>query len=163
MEETMTMMVKRWLAVVTVGILTLCLTPPAHAEDTCSDATLNGDFGFSIAGHNLASWAEFAYVGRFTADGSGSFSGAGVASTDGTIQRLAFTGKYSVASNCTGSATLSYRPGLVIKLEYVLVDGGKEGFVLVADAGVVEYGSIKRIGVRTTAPTAPAPGDRPKR
>jgi hypothetical protein len=161
MEETMTMMVKLFSTLAIASALMLGLAPPAHAEDACSDATLSGDFGFSIAGHNLVSWVEFAYVGRFSADGSGSFKGSGVASTDGRISPLIFTGTYKVAPDCTGTASLSFRPGLIIKLEYVLVDGGREAFVLIADTGVVEYGSMKRIGVRTTAPTAP-PADRPR-
>jgi hypothetical protein len=162
MEETMKAMVKRLSVILTVGALMLCVTPPALAEDTCSDATLNGDFGFSLAGHNLVSSVQFAYVGRFSADGNGSFNGTGMASTSGNIQRLTFAGKYSVAADCTGSATLSFRPGLIIKLEYVLVDGGRDAYVLIADTGVVEYGSIKRLGVRATTPTAPPRGDHPR-
>jgi hypothetical protein len=150
--------ITRVLTIITLaGALMLCAAQPVHAGATCSDATLNGDFGLSLAGHNIVSSVLFAFVGTLSADGSGSFTGTGLSSRSGHMSRLTFTGKYSVKPDCIGTASLSFRPGLVIVLEFVLVDDGREALVLVADTGTVEYGTIKRISSRQPPPTPAVP------
>lgn len=136
----------------------LLAAQPGAAGEPCSSATLNGDYGFMIAGKNLTSAVDFAFVGRFAADGAEAFHGDGVATVSGKIQRLNFTGKFAVNAGCQGTASLSFRPGLVITLEFVVVDDGREVFVLVADQGTVEFGTIKRIAAaaRTAADATPS-------
>jgi hypothetical protein len=135
-------------------LLALGIAAPARAEDACTNAMLTGDFGFSIAGNNLVSSVQFAFVGSFKADGAGAFTGSGLSSVSGAMQRLDFTGNYTVQEKCVGTATLSFRPGLVITLEFVLVDGGREAYVLVADKGTVEFGTIKRLAAPAPAAAA---------
>jgi hypothetical protein len=53
---------------------------------TCTDATLNGAYGYAIEGWTVSSSiAPFADSGQLTADGAGHLSGADTASAGGTI------------------------------------------------------------------------------
>jgi hypothetical protein len=87
-----------------LGLMTIA-TPAA----ACSTASLKGNYGFSWGWPQElygASGNEGIVVGRMTADGKGNLSGAETVSFENSIQSSTFTGRYSIAANCTGTLSL---------------------------------------------------------
>ena len=122
------------LAVVFTTVFALGIVPRAQAGDDneCSNATLQGSFGFTSAGTLLAipppSAGPFAEIGRQTFDGTGdNTEGTATLSTNGTIGHVTFFGTYVVNPDCTGSMTLLVLPlGRTITLDFVIDDDGEE-------------------------------------
>src|SRR5882724_11967193 len=60
-----------------------------HAQDGCTAKDLKGGFGFQLTGVNTAlGGIRFAISGRFEANGSGQFSGAGTESVEGHVGQI---------------------------------------------------------------------------
>ena len=97
----------------------------------CSDASLQGSFGFSSTGTLLAlpppSAGPFAEVGRQTFDGRGNTDGTATATANGNLRHFTLQGTYVVNSDCTGSMTLNVSPiGATVPLDFVIDDNGSE-------------------------------------
>jgi len=110
----------------------------------CSDATLQGSFGYTSTGTLLETFVPppyagpFAEVGRQTFDGKGKTDATGTLSANGNIfSKVAFEGTYAVNPNCTGSMTLSSSLG-VSHADFVIDDNGTEIRLIFTDSGVVE-------------------------
>ena len=145
----------------TIGlmILTLALieSPSLRAQvgdnDGCSDATLKGDYAFTISGQILHADGTIdnrAGIAMRNFDGHGNISFIDfVASlTPGRVPpgginlnpafRMGLTGTYHVNADCTGTAEEDFPPppgvssGQVIKLVFVLSDHGREIHEVVA-------------------------------
>jgi hypothetical protein len=110
----------------------------------CSNATLQGGFGYTSTGNLLASIpmlpppfaGPFAEAGRQTFDGKGNTDGSATLSANGNIQAVTITGTYTVNSDCTGTMTLKVSPlGLVANLNFVIDDDGAELRAIVTDSG----------------------------
>ena len=72
----------------------------------CSNASLNGTYGFLHDGTDSNGTPATAAVSRITFDSAtGTFTGETTASHDGVIATESLTGIYTVASNCTGTGT----------------------------------------------------------
>jgi hypothetical protein len=123
----------------------------AHAQvpkDTegCSVATLNGAYGFFRTG--ITSAGPLAAVGIATFDGTGAVSTArqtirknGITVSD-LFTDPALSGPYEVDSDCAGRFL---NPDGTVFGHFVVVDGGKELFILsLSDANDV-YGVMKKI------------------
>ncbi len=93
---------------------------------SCSDATLKGVYGIIFSGLG-GDGTPRAIVGQGTADGKGNLSGTATKSKDGTIITVTSTGTYSVAKNCTGSATFIDQDGETRDVSFVF-DAGNKGF-----------------------------------
>jgi len=106
---------------------------------SCSDATLNGVWGYTSSGFG-GDGTPRAAVGQATADGNGNITGSETKSKDGTILTVTFTGTYSVAKNCTGSLTVTQQDGTTKNANFVF-DDSKKGFqVIQTDSGHVDAG-----------------------
>ena len=114
------MSTKKWsitvfFSLVLVGSLSLVVPRwRAHAASGCSVSSLNGPFSFSTTGFftNNGQLGLASNVGRILLDGTGNLSGSETASVNGTILRnFGFSGTYTVAQDCTGSATLQPSTG----------------------------------------------------
>ena len=118
----------------------------AVADGGCSNHSLRGAYGFAVEGQafgaNGQESAEFADEGRTVFDGRGSFTGSGTESLNGAINPVAFSGTYSVESDCTGMATI--HGGLTAQLRFMLVERGQEIDVIDTDPGIVATGQIVR-------------------
>jgi hypothetical protein len=91
------------------------------ASATCSNATLNGVWGYIVG----------AAVGQFTADGKGNLTnGSQTVSQNGVIETQTFTGTYSVLTNCTGRVTAKITGGGTVTANIVADDGNK-GFQII--------------------------------
>src|SRR6202140_415170 len=100
------------LVIVFATLLVLGIVPRAQADEhrECSNASLQGSFGFTSTGTLLALpppfAGPFAEVGRQTFDGNGNTDATATASANGNIAKLTMQGTYVVNPDCTGSMTL---------------------------------------------------------
>ena len=117
--------------------------------EACSVATLNGAYGFFRTG--ITSAGPLAAVGIATFDGTGAVSAArqtirknGITVSD-LFTDPALSGPYEVDSDCAGRFL---NPDGTVFGHFVVVDGGKELFILsLSDANDV-YGVMKKIDGR---------------
>ncbi len=141
MKRTMTVL----LVVVTlVGLLVLApmgkksapLLPVVHAQDAnsgCSLASLKGRYAIEGQGTVVAQLPGFpappapqGEVAIATLDGAGSFSGSATLNIGGLVlNSIAFTGNYTVNSDCTGTATVNTALGLTLHNAVVVIGGGQ--------------------------------------
>jgi hypothetical protein len=143
------------LALAVLATLAIVTTTSKHgvravyASSGCTDATLQGNFGFVWTGFGTEHFitkgptnAPFAAVGLGTFDGAGNFSGSFTASGNGSIStNVPFSVPYSVNSNCTGvmgAANVSDTFALVI------VGGGAEVLAIVTSSGGTETLDLKK-------------------
>ncbi len=122
----------------TLVFATMIAVGPASA--TCSNATLNGVWGFIVG----------AAVGQFTADGKGNLTnGSQTVSQNGVIKTQTFTGTYSVSTNCTGHVTANITGGGTATANIVADDGNKGLQVIDTISGGVAAGFSLARGVVT--------------
>ena len=123
-------------------------SPAAKAEGdehkkACSNATLQGSFGFTAQGTLLALpppfAGPFAETGRQTFDGKGNTDATGTLSGNGNIFRVTVQGTYEVNPDCTGSMTVYILPfAVTATFDFVIDDDGAELRAIATDTGAVE-------------------------
>ena len=90
-----------------IVLASLTLSSAAWAA-TCSDASLNGTYGFLHNGTDGTGAPSTAAVSQITFDpGTATFTGETKSSRGGVITTFSFTGTYAVGPNCTGTGTPS--------------------------------------------------------
>jgi hypothetical protein len=111
----------------------LGIVPRTQADENreCSNATLQGSFGFTCTGTLLALppplAGPFGEIGRQTFDGQGNTDAAATISNNGNIVRVTIQGTYVVNPDCTGNMTLLISPfGFTQHLDFVIDDDGTE-------------------------------------
>jgi len=142
-----------FLAVLTV-LLSFSVIPAAANNDGCSNATLKGDYGFSISGYHpnpdgTASPVKGVAITHF--DGAGNLTQsdfvvtAGVPNPANGNSQTGFhfstgeTGTYTINSDCTGSAEIDLNVPVpsgstgVIKLMLVVTNGGRAIHTVVSE------------------------------
>ena len=125
------------LCLVVLGLTTIIGVGSASAA--CTNANLTGIWGFQVG----------TAVGQFTGDGAGNLTGSQVVNQNGTILSQTFSGTYSVATNCTGSATFNISGGGTGSVNFVF-DQAKKGLQIIAtDTGGVAEGVALVRGVVT--------------
>lgn len=140
------------LAAAFATVFALGILPKAWADDPrgCSDASLQGSFGFTSAGTLLALppplAGPFTEIGRQTFDGRGNTEATATLSANGNIvSGVTLQGTYLVNPDCTGSMTLFVSPiGITSHLDFVIDDDGAELRAIVTDAGIVENRVYKK-------------------
>jgi hypothetical protein len=142
------------VTLLTLVALALVLTKPAavKAQTGCSVATLSGGYGYawhgfflSHPGAPVAGWVPFASSGIRTYDGNGSLSGSQTSNLAGSVFPEAYTGTYTVNSDCTGSATMNFPRGEIVTENFTIVDGAKEiERIATVQRGGVVSGSLKK-------------------
>jgi hypothetical protein len=140
-------------AAVLATVLVLGIAPKARAgeDEPCSNATLNGSFGYTSTGTLLPSYVPapffgpFAEVGRQTFDGNGHTEATATTSSNGNIVPVTIEGTYSVNKDCTGSMTVNVSPfGSVVHADFVIDDHGAEIRAIGTDTGVIETRVYKK-------------------
>jgi hypothetical protein len=133
------------LAIVSAAAFLLGIVPMAQAADhrECSNATLQGSFGYTATGTLLSVPPPFAgpfgEVGRQTFDGRGNTDATATLSANGNVQKVTIQGTYIVNPDCTGSFTLNVSPlGVTAHADFVIDDDGVEIRTIGTDPGVVE-------------------------
>lgn len=134
------------------GALAVAQEPNQISVPRCSNNNLSGGYGFTITG-TTTNLNQYSLVGRFVSDGKGSVTGTTVQAVNGSISRPAFTGTYTVNSDCTGTASLTFDYGGTAPLEFVIVDDGKTVTIIVA--GENGSGGQNEVGTATRQFTKP--------
>lgn len=125
---------------------TFALTAAAQTH-RCNLHSLSGSYGANITGTFFLSPTmpvPLASVGIETFDGAGNSAGSGTTSFNGMVSSGTDSGVYTVERNCTGTLTVTFSNGFVITNNFVLVDGGKELFIIQTTTGTVISGVMKR-------------------
>jgi hypothetical protein len=129
-------------------------TPSLRADDdgpkTCSNRTLRGDYGFSIAGTILPPSPAPALLVRGLAmtsfDGHGNLSQVDFVTINGAPSGSDWrpgTGTYDVNPDCTGTAEIQFTDGQPpLHLRMVVVDGGRQVM------NIVEGNPVAATGIR---------------
>ena len=109
-------------AVVFASMFVVGAVPNAQARQ-CSNASLEGAYGF-LDGHTLVpAGTPFAGLGRWNFDGKGNFTSTLTINDNGTVTHVNDFGPYTVNADCTGKIFIIGGTGTI---EIVLVDAGKE-------------------------------------
>jgi hypothetical protein len=146
-----TMNVKRVMTVaLPIALIVLSGTLKATAQDdqSCTDASLQGSYGFQVTG-SIPNVFAIGGVARVLFDGQGNFTQSDdvqiLASGQAPVVILdrPGSGTYTVNPDCTGSETLN-AGGRVSHSRFVLVNHGKEVFDISSDPGVVVTGVGKK-------------------
>lgn len=119
----------KWM-LLSSSILVAMFSAPSVADAQprfCSNATLNGGYGFFVQATILPAGTPRSILGVLTFDGKGTFTATLTFNTDGVITHPTDTGPYYVNADCTGQLTTSGGTGTV---DIVIVDGGKEFYQL---------------------------------
>jgi len=117
---------------------------------TCTNATVTGSFGFQTTGVFLAGapakgWVALIGKLKLTVNpsGQGVIRGHVAGGEDDTA--LAFkpvTGSYSVAPDCTGTATITLKGKSPLNFSFVVVDCGKQMLAIETDPDTIASGTF---------------------
>lgn len=116
----------------------------AGEQKECSNASVQGAYGFTATGTIFALPAPFAgpfaEIGRQSFDGNGNTSATATLSANGNIVKgVTVEGTYVVNADCTGSMTLYILPfGSTADFDFVIDHDGTELRALATGTGVVE-------------------------
>jgi len=109
----------------------------------CTAATLSGTYSLSLSGRQISGAGTL--TSNFQADGQATFDGVGAVTLSGTANSnlsagtsLSFPGKYTLSSNCSGTATFSASGG---SFTLVVWNNGRSFAVAGADAIFIYSGS----------------------
>ena len=119
------------------SILVAMFSAPSvsNAQPQCSNATLEGGYGFFAQAIILpapnappATGTPRSILGRINFDGRGNFTNTLTFNDNGTVTQHTDSGTYIVNADCTGTIFTNGSSGPTI--EIVIVDGGKEFYQL---------------------------------
>ncbi len=130
----------------------------AHAQETggCSTANIAGSYGYSLTGTlflgdngspepNGATRLDVVEIGVVVFDGQGGLSiGNDTLTRNGQVVQRTGSGTYTVSSDCTGTAAVTFSTGQTTHQAFVLVNGGKESRFMLTDPGTDIVGMSKR-------------------
>jgi hypothetical protein len=140
-------------AVIFATVLVLGVAPKAKAgqDKECSNATLQGSFGYTSTGTLLPSYVPppfagpFGEAGRQTFDGKGETRATATLSANGNITNVTIEGTYTVNRDCTGSMTLNVSPlDATVHAFFVIDDDGTEIRAIGTDSGLIETRVYKK-------------------
>jgi len=136
------------------GLVSLVPTAQAQADKgpgarKCSNRTLKGAYGIKFEGQKLGTaGGPFVSISRVSFDGEGTFTTNEIGRFNGAPVQRTFTGPYTVNEDCTGfldfSSFLS-NPPHDAHGDFIIVDGGKEFFVVDSEEGWAANGVGKRL------------------
>lgn len=145
------------LVLAPTGKKSVPLLPVVHAQDEnsgCSLASLSGRYAIEGQGTVVAQLPGFppppapqGEVAIATLNGAGSFFGSATLNIGGLVlHSVAFTGNYTVNSDCTGTATVNTALGLTLHNAIVVIDGGQRIIETETDPFQVVQRTGQRLG-----------------
>jgi hypothetical protein len=154
------------ISVVTSPLTSFLIQGHELDRHACTNETLRGEFGFVAHGTTLPALGlpplltgAFVSSGPATFDGSGHFTLTATSSFQGVIQGPStVTGTYAVNSDCSYTSQASNG----VTFRAVIVDGGREIFILQTTPGVVITGIAKKRGAERDRTGDDDSGDRPR-
>ncbi|HYX17363.1 MAG TPA: hypothetical protein VE944_24015 [Nostoc sp.] len=118
----------------------------AQAAPSCNNATIKGSYGTKFTGTFAATSTSIAVVGLVQLNGNGNLQGTDAGSGNGTIfTNRTLSGTYNVKQDCTVQIIFTSSRDETIFLSGIIVDGGKEIFVLQTNPGSVITGTLKKV------------------
>lgn len=120
------------------GSITITVTPTAANNN----ATLSGQYAFLVSGFDDATGDRFAYIGSFTANGSGTIT-AGIEDQNlpsSVNTAIAIQGSYTVGTDNRGTMTLGTPGAVSIKFAFSL--GAFNGSGVATKLDVIEFDDI---------------------
>jgi len=145
------------IAVTALALLLLLVTSAASARGQsgpCSNATLSGEYGFTITGQILGGPAAGPLVGVAMVfhDGRGHLTQLDHVLTNGNppaVQWRYATGSYTVNADCTGTAEIDFTDGSPpIHYSMVVIRHGKEVRTVVNNPGT----ALTAVGTKRDSP-----------
>lgn len=125
-----------------VGGMLVANGPNEATRGVCSDASLQGSYGFRVEGTNVSNSAlppgPFAALGRNTYDGQGGMQGEIVVSANGAIFSVLYTGTYTLNTDCTGQKSVNLMgalKGLTVTFDFLVDDNLHEIRMIMTQAG----------------------------
>ena len=113
-----------------------------QAQQTCSNATLNGTY-YYLANGSVVSGGQtlpFAELSQLVFDGKGGVTGQAATNDNGVFASFSFAGMYSVQASCKGGLTLSANPPAAGPFDFQILDGGKSISMAFSGANAVIVG-----------------------
>ncbi len=124
--------------------------PPQHPPESCSLATLKGDYLFAQDG--TASGKPLAQSGKESYDGAGKVRGVSTISTNGTITRGTYTATYTMKADCTGTLTITDSAKKTYHYDFFTTPFGDDVVWVQTDPGSVSAGWERRHASRPPPP-----------
>jgi hypothetical protein len=123
------------------------VTVAVRPADACTNASLQGGYGFLITGVN-SSGTLVAIIGQITSDGNGNLTGSETISNNGGISsHIPVAGSYSIKTNCTGTAMITPSGLSTSRYSLSVVSTGKQIEMVDSDNGTTESGYALAQGV----------------
>ncbi len=127
-----------------------------HASTGCDATSLNTTYGYTLSGFYFDNQGGLNFLsssGSFVADGQGNLTGKETDSFSGSVIRAdAYTGSYTVNSDCTGTlTTVSQTVGTSI-YDFVLTGNGNSLQMVEADSGTNVAGTARKQTIVTPVP-----------
>jgi len=106
----------------------------------CGNGSFSGGYGYVLSGvAPVGSGALYSDAGQFVADGTGNATGMSVENRGGSVSQNSFTGTYSVASDCSGTAQVTNQNG-TSNYRFAIGRDGQVALFFETDAGWTESG-----------------------
>jgi len=125
-----------------------------QGSPTCTDARLEGSYGFETTGVYLAgapATGPVLFIGelklKVNASGEGVISGHIAGAENATVLTFAddrVTGSYKVDRDCRGTATITPKGQPEMHFSFVVVDCGKQMLAIQTDADTIVSGTLQR-------------------
>jgi len=122
-----------------------------------SNASLSGQYAYSVTGFNLNTGAPYSEAGVFTADGNGNLTSGTDDFSQGSVLTGSVSGKYSISNDGTGTATINVSNGRSVSFAFTLVSSSKV-YVIVAATNFLATGFGTAEKQDSTAFAAPPSG-----
>lgn len=144
-----------WVFSMKHGVSVLPVVRAQNQNGGCSLASLNGAYAVERQGTILAQLlpvlppppASFGEASIAHFNGAGSFFGSATVNIGGAVASPAFTGTYTVNSDCTGTVTVSVPSfGLTLHEAIVVIGGGQRYIGTATDSFEVVQARVERIG-----------------
>ena len=111
-------------------------------QGVCSNASLQGSYGFRVEGTNISNsalpYGPFAALGKNTYDGQGGMQGEIVVSANGTIFSVLYKGAYTLNADCTGQKSVNLQgalTGLTVTFDFLVDSNLHEIRMIMTQAG----------------------------
>lgn len=104
----------------------------AATPATCGNGSLSGGYGYVLTG--FVNSSVYSDAGQLTVDGNGNGSTTSVANVGGSISASMATGSYNVASDCSGTATITNQSG-TLHYQFAIVRDCQAALFFGTDSG----------------------------
>jgi hypothetical protein len=117
-------------------MLAMGSAPPSLAARECSNATLEGAYGFAAGSIILPNGTPRSAIVRWQFDGKGNFTNAITQNNDGNVIHATDAGTYTVNADCTGKI---FTDGSTRTIEILVVNGGTEFYSVRTDPPTIIF------------------------